>query len=117
MYSPSVRLWRYTVFVPERWCAVTVRDRQGIPHTIEVLVRSTYHAAALFMGKARGKSPGQNLPLPEGRTIFEVRLIWEERIYRVLGERVERWANEEARKHHDEVYERINRRRSRGQRG
>jgi hypothetical protein len=103
--------------VPERWCAVTVRDSQGVPHTVEVLARSTYHAAALFIGKARGKSPGQNLPLPDGKTIFEVRLIGEERIYRVLGERAERWVNEEARKQLDEVYERINRRRSRSQRG
>jgi hypothetical protein len=82
-----------------------------------VLARSTYHAAALFIGKARGKSPGQNLPLPDGKTIFEVRLIGEERVYRVLGERVQRWANDEARKQHDDVYERINRRRSRSQRG
>jgi hypothetical protein len=78
---------------------------------------STYHAQALFIGNARGKSPGQNLPLPDGKTIFEVRLIGEETIYRVLGERVERWANEEARKQHDEVYERVNRRGSRSQRG
>jgi len=96
---------------------VTVRDAKGGPHTVEVLARSTYHAAALFIGKARGKSPGQNLPLPDGKTIFEVRPIGEERVYRVLGERVERLANEEARKQHDEVYERINRRRSRSQRG
>jgi len=104
--------------VAERWCAVSVRDRQGITHTIEVLARSTYHAAALLIGKARGKSPGQNLPLPDANTIFEVRLIGEERIYRVLGEKVERWANQQARKQQqDEVYERINRRRSRSQRG
>ena len=102
----------------ERWCAVTVRDRTGVPHTIEVLARSTYHAAALFIAKARGKSPGQNLPLPDGNTIFEVRLIGGERIYRVLGERVERWANEQARKQqHEEVYERISRRMSSSQRG
>jgi hypothetical protein len=86
-------------------------------HTIEVLARSAYHAASLFIGKTRGKSPGQNLPLPDGKTIFEVRLIGEERIYRVLGARVEGWANEQARKQHEEVYERLNRRRSRSQRG
>ena len=96
---------------------MTVRDRQGMAHTMEVLARSAYHAASLFIGKAGGKSPGQNLPLPDGKTIFEVRLIGEGRTYRVLGERVERWANEQARKQKEDVYERINRRRSRSQRG
>ena len=101
----------------ERWCAVTVRDGNGVPHTIEVLAHSLFHAASIYIGTALGKSPGQTLPLPNAETIFEVRLIGEERIYRVLGKRVQTWANEQARKQHDEVYEHINRRRSRSQRG
>jgi hypothetical protein len=103
--------------VAERWCAVTVRDGKGAPHTIEVLARSLFHAASLYVGTALGRSPGQNLPLPDSETIFEVRLIGEERMYRVLGKRVQAWANEQARKQNDDVYERINRRRSRSQRG
>jgi hypothetical protein len=109
VYSLFIRLPRYTVFVAERWCAVTVRDGKGVPHTIEVLARSLFHAASIYIGTALGKSPGQNLPLPNAETIFEVRPIGEERIYRVLGKRVQTWANAQARKQHDEVYERLNR--------
>jgi hypothetical protein len=67
--------------------------------------------------KSSGQITWSDLPVPDGKTIFEVRLIGEERIYRVLGERVEQWANEQARKQQDDVYERVNRRRSRSQRG
>ncbi|MGI9071415.1 MAG: hypothetical protein ACR2JB_08895 [Bryobacteraceae bacterium] len=77
----------------ERWCAVTVRDERGTAHTIEVLARSTHHAASLFLGQARAKLPGQNLPFPTEKTIFEVRLIGEQRVYRVPGGRVQQWAN------------------------
>lgn len=107
----------YASSVPERCCAVTVRDEKGAPQTIEVLARSTHHAASLFIGQARAKLPGQNLPLPNERTIFEIRLIGEQRVYRVLGERVQQWANEQARKQNEGVYERIDRRRSRSGRG
>lgn len=100
----------------ERWCAVTVRDDQGKPHTLEVLARSTHHAAALFIGQARAKLPGRDLPVPTEKTIFEIRLIGEQRIYRALGARVQQWANEQARKN-EEVYERVNRRRNRSGRG
>lgn len=104
-------------FMAGRWCAVTVRDEKGTLHTIEAPARSIFHAASLFIGTAHGKSPGQNLPLPSAETIFEIRLIGEERIYRVLGKRVQQWANEEARKQHDAVHERIDRRNSRRERG
>jgi len=103
--------------VAERWCAVTVRDSRRTPHTIEVLARSTFHAASLFNGQARAKLPGQNLPIPSGDTIFEVRPIGEQKIYRVLGKRVEQWANEQARKLNEAVYERRDRRNSRSGRG
>src|SRR5205823_14894904 len=99
-------LRRYTSSVAERWRAVTVRDAKGAPHTIEVLARSTHHAASLFVGQARAKLPGQNLPLPTEKTIFEIRLIGEQRVYRVLGERVQQWAYEQARKQNEAVYER-----------
>jgi hypothetical protein len=116
-YSPFVRQTRYTVLMAERWCAVTVRDAKGTPHTIEVLARSVFHAASLYVGTALGRSPGHNLPLPNADTIFEVRLIGEARIYRVVGKRVQAWANEQAGNRNEDVYERINRRRTRSQRG
>ena len=103
--------------MPERWCAVTVRDHLGTPHTIEVLARSTYHAASLFSGQARARLPGRNLPIPTGDTIFQIRLIGEETTYRVLGKRVEQWANEESRKLNEAVYERRDRRHRRSGRG
>ena len=98
------------------WPNVGVRWR-GTPHTIEVLARSTFHAASLFNGQARAKLAGRNLPIPTGDTVFKVRPIGERKINRVLRKRVEQWANEQARTLNEAIYERRDRRNSRSGRG
>ena len=87
LYSPFVRLWRYTAFVSQ-WCTVTVTDPDGRRHSVDVLADSTYDAAHLFVAEAK-KERAIGLPKPTLATVFEV--VAGGKVYHVAGVALQRW--------------------------
>lgn len=71
-----------------RWCTVTVTDRDGRRHSLDVLADSTYDAAHLFVVEAK-KERAVGLPKPTLATVFEV--VVSGKIYRVAGAALQRW--------------------------
>ena len=87
LYSPFVRLRRYTAFVSQ-WCTVTVTDPDGRRHSVDVLADSTYDAAHLFVAEAK-KERAIGLPKPTLATVFEV--VAGGKVYHVAGVALQRW--------------------------
>ena len=61
----------YNGAVPERWCTVTVTDKEGRRHSLDVNASSTYDAAHLYFTHAKSQ-PASGLPVPTVATVFEV---------------------------------------------
>ncbi len=57
--------------------------------------RSIFHAACYFCGRALG-TPMLGIPRLPKDVIYEVRVVGEQRVYRVRHERMMKWANEQA---------------------
>ena len=74
--------------MPERWCIVTVTDRYGRRHSLDVLAFSTYDAAHLYVTHARAQ-PQSGLPIPNLTTVFEV--VNGGKVYTVEGTALQRW--------------------------
>jgi hypothetical protein len=58
-----------------QWCTVTVTDDDGRRHSIDVLAKSSYDAASLFVTQAMRK-PAAGLPQPTIGTVFQVIVGW-----------------------------------------
>jgi hypothetical protein len=92
--SPFIRYYRS---VPERLCEVTVVDCYGVRRTIEVKARSTYAAACYYYSRSRA-NPTERLPQSNDATVYEVKIVGEQTVYRVNHRRMMEWANREAAK-------------------
>jgi hypothetical protein len=67
---------------------VTVTDREGKRHSLDVNAHSSYDAAHLYLAHVRG-NPTCGLPIPKTATLFEV--VTEGRIHHVSGVRLKTW--------------------------
>ncbi len=70
-----------------KWCTVTITDRDGRRHSLDVLAESTYDAAHLFVVEAKNERGG-GLPKPTLATVFEI--VADGRVYHVAGAALQR---------------------------
>jgi hypothetical protein len=77
-----------------RLCEVAV-NIDGRRYAQEFEARSAFHAACYFCGLAIGTPMLGILRLPDD-IIYEVRIVGEQRVYRVRHRRMMEWANEHA---------------------
>jgi hypothetical protein len=76
------------IFVPERWCTVTVSDAQGRRHSVDVLAASTFDAAHLYVMHAKTQ-PAAGIPPLTLATVFEV--IIDGKVHMVAGKALQSW--------------------------
>jgi hypothetical protein len=74
--------------MPEKWCTVTVVDRDGRRYSLDVQASSTYDAAHLYLAHAKSE-PQAQLPIPTTETLFEV--VTGGKVYSVRGAALQRW--------------------------
>lgn len=72
----------------KRWATVTVADKDGRRHSVDVYACSTYDAAHLFVAHAKA-NPGNGLPPLGADTVFEV--IAGGEIHYIKGVALQRW--------------------------
>ena len=82
-----------------RWCTVTVTDREGRRHSVDVQATSAFNAAHLYVVEAKKERavglPKPTLaPLATLATVFEV--VTAGKVYRVTGAALQRWIFEKA---------------------
>ena len=88
-----------------RWCTVTVTDREGRRHSVDVQATSAFNAAHLYVVEAKKEravglpkptlAPLASLaPLATLATVFEV--VTAGKVYRVTGAALQRWIFEKA---------------------
>ena len=82
MYSPILG------GVPERWCTVTVTDKDGRRHSLDVRASSTYDAAHLYVAHAKGQ-PAAQLFVPTLASVFEV--VIDGQVHRIEGGALQKW--------------------------
>jgi hypothetical protein len=71
-----------------KWATVTVVDPDGRRHSLDVLAKSAYDAAHLFLHTAK-ENRASELPIPTRETVFEV--VCEGKVHRVSGARLKQW--------------------------
>ena len=59
------------MFVPERWCTVTVADKEGRRHSLDFQADSLFDAAHIYVCHVK-EHPERGLPQPTVNTLFEV---------------------------------------------
>jgi hypothetical protein len=75
-----------------KWATVTVIERDGRRHSIDVQAESSYDAAHQFVvhSKSQRAAPYPNhLPVPTLATVFEV--VTDGKVYRVEGAALQKW--------------------------
>jgi hypothetical protein len=72
----------------KRWATVTVTDREGRRHSIDVFACSTFDAAHLFVAHTKA-NPQNGLPPLGADTVFEVIVGGE--IHFIKGVALQRW--------------------------
>ena len=81
--------------MPEKLCEVTVVDCYGRRRTIQVNAKSTYYAACAYYARTRA-NPTDNLPQSNDSTVYEVKIVGENQVFRVNHRKMMEWANREA---------------------
>jgi hypothetical protein len=76
------------IFVPERWCTVTVADKEGRHHSLDLQADSLFDAAHIYVCHVK-EHPERGLPQPTIATQFEV--VIDGKVYRVDGKALQRW--------------------------
>jgi hypothetical protein len=72
----------------ERWCTVTVIEKSGRRHSLDILAGSTFDAAHIFVTHAKA-DPRNGIPLLTRDTLFEVAVGGN--VHRVAGKDLQRW--------------------------
>ena len=76
------------MFVPERWCTVTVADKEGRRHSLDLQADSLFDAAHIYVCHVK-EHPERGLPQPTIATQFEV--VIDGKVYRVDGKALQWW--------------------------
>jgi hypothetical protein len=91
VYSPFLSHLCYAVPVAN-WATVTVIDKHGVRHSIDVKAESTYDAAHLYLchvKNAHAALPPTAPPIPTAATTFEVSVGG--KLYQVRGKDLQMW--------------------------
>ncbi len=71
-----------------KWCTVTLLDKDGRRHSLDVNAESSYDAAHLYVTHAKSQAEC-GLPIPTLASVFEI--VFDGKVFRVKGEDLERW--------------------------